>query len=94
MPSSVLGTYLFDWNGDTITGYKVVNPGVIKISSSTVTTPSPTPTTTPTSTPKPTNPVSTDSYIKLELDKNTAAVGEIIKATVKVNNIKSWPVIR
>lgn len=88
MPSSVLGTYLFDWNGDTITGYKVVNPGVIKISSSTVTTPSPTPTTTPTSTPKPTNPVSTDSYIKLELDKNTAAVGEIIKATVKVNNIK------
>ncbi|ODM24917.1 cellulosome anchor protein [Clostridium sp. Bc-iso-3] len=26
MPDSILGTYLFDWNGDTITGYEVIQP--------------------------------------------------------------------
>ncbi|HOM01738.1 MAG TPA: cohesin domain-containing protein [Acetivibrio sp.] len=85
MPSSISGTYLFDWNANMISGYKVVNPGVIKISKSDV----PTPSSTPSVTPTPTGPVSTDSYIKLELDKNNAAVGDIIKATVKVNNIKN-----
>ncbi len=89
MPSSILGTFLFDWNGELVSGYKVVNPGVIKISQSEQPTPSATPTATPI-TPKPTSPVSTNSYIKLELDKNNASVGDIIKATVKINDIKNF----
>jgi len=41
--------------------------------------------------PEPVNAdaVSSGSYIKLEFDKNTASVGEIIRATVKVNNVKN-----
>ena len=54
------------------------------------TTPTDKPTSTPTNQPTatPTRPV-TSSYITLEFDKTSAKVGEIIKATVKVNEIKN-----
>lgn len=69
MPESITGASLFDWNGKLISGYKVINPGIIKISGST--------------------PVK-DGYISIELDKKNAAVGEIINASIKVNNIKNF----
>lgn len=93
MPSSISGTSLFDWNGNAISGYKVVNPDVIKISQSEEPIPSATPSANPSlkpSSPKPTGPVSSDSHIELELDKNNASVGDIIKATVKVNDIANF----
>jgi hypothetical protein len=75
MPGSNLGTYVYDWNGDRIvSGYSVIEPSKISISGINVTLPS----------------WSGDSFITLELDKNNVGLGDIIKASVKINNIKNF----
>jgi hypothetical protein len=49
------------------------------------------PTTTATATPVPTaTPTTDDSYITIDLDKTDVSVGETIKATVRINNIKNF----
>lgn len=64
MPSAIVGTILFDWDGNRITsGYQVVQPESI------------------------TSKAQKSSYIKMILDKNKAAVGEIVEASVVVNDI-------
>jgi len=101
MPRAISGTSLFDWYGNKImSGYQVIQPEEINIESkdgvvSPTSTPTAKPTSTdkPTATPTPTNkPTATStptpsSYITIEFDKTEAKAGEIVKATVKVNEI-------
>lgn len=93
MPEGTKGTLVYDWNGDRIQGYDVISSNAIKIVNGGSVTPTATPTATPiptptrTSTPTPTSTPVSDGSIEIELDKNSAVVGEIVRASVKVNNI-------
>ena len=79
MPNSILGTMLYDWNGNKITDYVVIQPENITISPSTE---------TPVETPEPEEPIKpADAHIMMELDKTSAKVGEVIKAYINVNDI-------
>jgi len=70
MPGSLSGTMLFDWNGEVITDYTVVQSAVIN---SSVVNPSP-------------SAAPSKGIVKMELNKNTAFVGDIIIAEIKVDN--------
>ncbi len=88
------GTMIFDWNYTQVKGYKVINQPIISVQTPAITPiptptitnyftpPPPTPTAVPTSTPK-----SSNGEVNLTLDKNIAAVGDIITATVSVKDI-------
>ncbi|GAE90060.1 hypothetical protein JCM21531_3641 [Acetivibrio straminisolvens JCM 21531] len=92
MPGSIKGTMIFDWNGNNVSSYQVVQAGAISISGQSVTpspTVSPTPTLKPTPTPTPTPVTTSNGSIGIEFDKNTVKVGEIIKAFVKVDGFDS-----
>jgi hypothetical protein len=86
MPTSILGTMIFDWNTKRIDGYKVIQPEIIELSGSAVPTPIPTPVVTV----KPTDGSSDNSFIEIKLDKNQAKVGDIIKASVNIKNIDNF----
>lgn len=95
MPNGINGTMLFDWYGDRIkSGYTVIQPAEINAGAvPTITvapskTPVVTPTSTKTATPTPTQMPS--NYITVDFDKTTAAVGETITATVRVNKISNF----
>lgn len=100
MPTAIDGTILFDWGGNRITsGYEVRQPSKIEIEvpptpTQTVTqtqTPTQTPTVTPTPTKTPVPTAVTDSsYIEIDLNKNTAVVGDIVEAYIKINNIDNF----
>ena len=76
MPNSVLGTLLYDWDGNRITDYLVTQPENIILSKETS---------------EPEEPIKpANGYIEIELDKTSAQVGEIIKAYINVNDITSF----
>lgn len=79
MPDSISGTMLYDWKGDRITDYLVIQPEVITISGSSE---------EPVETPDPITPP--DRYIHMRLDKTSAKVGEIIKAYIDVRDITNF----
>ena len=82
MPNSIFGTMLFDWNGNKITSYSVIQPETITISQSTE---------TPVETPEPQEPIKpADAHIIIKLDKTSAKVGEIIKAYINVSDINDF----
>lgn len=82
MPNSIFGTMLFDWNGNKITSYSVIQPETITISQSTE---------TPVETPEPQEPIKpADAHIIIKLDKTSAKVGEIIKAYINVSDITDF----
>ncbi|MCX7747541.1 MAG: cohesin domain-containing protein [Clostridia bacterium] len=92
MPKSISGTLLFSQPGQSnLQNYSVKQPVTINGDVTTtppVTTPPTTPpVTTPPTTPPVTTPPATDSYITIEFDKAKVSVGEIVTASVKVNNI-------
>ncbi|KNY29419.1 cohesin domain-containing protein [Pseudobacteroides cellulosolvens] len=105
LTNPVSGTMVFDWNGTQLSGYAVtqaaaINSGSVATPTRSVTptkapTPTPTrsvaPTSTPTksATPTPT-PVPGKGEVYLTLDKTTAAVGDIIAATL---NVKGFDVV-
>lgn len=74
MPNSISGTMLYDWYGNKITNYSVIQPEIIIISQSDD---------GPVETPSPEEP----GYIEIKLDKTSAKAGEIIKAYINVNGI-------
>ncbi|ODM27875.1 hypothetical protein A7W90_17585 [Clostridium sp. Bc-iso-3] len=94
MPGSIEGTYAFDWHGNTMEGYRVIQPSKISVISEPEPTPTatmPTPTaTTPAPTTTPQTPVTTQGRISMVFDKTEAKVGDIITATVRVDNIKNF----
>ncbi|WP_265447746.1 cohesin domain-containing protein, partial [Acetivibrio straminisolvens] len=96
MPDSKEGTYMFDWYGDKLYGYTVIQPDAI-IADIEEPTATPTETVEPTATPTPTETVEPtaeptalpDSYVIMELDKTRVVEGDVIIATVRVNNMKT-----
>jgi len=90
MPGSIEGTMIFDWNGDNVLGYQVIQAGAVSILGQTVTpSPSPTqipvsPTPIPSQKPTPSSTPVSNASISIEVDKNTVKVGEMVKAFVKV----------
>ena len=93
MPGSKTGTSLFDWDGKTLSDYTVVQGpsinGEVSPSPTSTVKPSSTSTVKPSTSPSPTTPV-TGSYIKFDVDKTTAQVGDIIKGTVSINEIPGF----
>ncbi|MEN2775233.1 cohesin domain-containing protein [Acetivibrio clariflavus] len=94
IPNAIDGTVLIDWYGNKISsGYTVIQPEKINVEIVPTATPTPTPTIAPTETPTPapteTAVPTTDSYITMTFDKNSAEAGEIITATLKVNKISN-----
>ncbi|NLP14713.1 MAG: cell surface protein [Clostridium sp.] len=94
MPNSIEGTYLFDWNYRTVTGYNVEQPALINRNVEVTPTPTPTPTLKPTSTntaqptPTPTKkPI--NGYIEMDLNETYVQIGDIITATIKIKNIEN-----
>ncbi|TYQ18207.1 UNVERIFIED_CONTAM: cohesin domain-containing protein [Acetivibrio alkalicellulosi] len=75
MMSGIQGTMLYNWNGERISGYNVKNSPNVTITSSGV---------------SPVVPPVTDGYIEMTFDKNTARVGEIIEASININNISNF----
>jgi formylmethanofuran dehydrogenase subunit D len=86
LTNPVMGTMVFDWDGIQLSGYTVTQAPAIN--SSTVPSATPTKAATPTlaPTPTPTKPVTspTKGEVCLTVDKTTAAVGNIIEATLSV----------
>ncbi|KNY26131.1 cohesin domain-containing protein [Pseudobacteroides cellulosolvens] len=77
MTNSISGTMVFDWDAKQLSGYKVTQAPLIN----NYFTP-----TTPKTTPTPTAKLS-KGEVYMTLDKNNAAVGDIITATVGVKDI-------
>jgi len=98
-PNTVNGTMIFDWYSKQVKGYKVISRPVITIQTPAVTTPVitgrptpmiPTPV-TPTITigPRPTpTKVLNQGIVYLNIDKYNAKVGDIIKATLYVEDFE------
>jgi len=98
MPGAIEGTYMFDWYGENIKGYSVVQPGEIVAEGEE-------PGEEPTEEPVPTE-TSADSHTdsdrractfrasrflcNMELDKTKVKVGDIITATIKIENMKNF----
>jgi len=81
MPGAIEGTYMFDWYGENIKGYSVVQPGEI-VAEGEEPTEEPVPTETsadptPTVTEEPVPSELPDSYVIMELDKTKVKVGEV-----------------
>ena len=64
MPNSISGTMLYDWYGNKITNYSVIQPEIIIISQSDD---------GPVETPSPEEP----GYIEIKLDKTSAKAGKL-----------------
>jgi len=83
MPGAIEGTYMFDWYGENIKGYSVVQPGEIvaegeEPGEEPTEEPVPTETSadpTPTVTEEPVPSELPDSYVIMELDKTKVKVG-------------------
>ncbi|HEY9061752.1 MAG TPA: cohesin domain-containing protein [Pseudobacteroides sp.] len=73
IPDTVEGTMIFDWNSMRVSDYKVKNNPTIG---------------GPTPTPTPTTPIS-KGEVYVTVDKTTAQVGDIIKATINVKDFDS-----
>ncbi len=90
MPGSIDGTILFDYSGKIIKNYKVIQPPSIKCFRAPVATPVlPTPTPVP-PTPTSTHPVKPAGSINLEIDKRVAAVGDVIRTTIAIDDIPGF----
>lgn len=94
MPGSVEGTFAFDWYGNKLVGYDVIQPDKVTIISEpepteVVVSPSPT-VTTPEPSKTPQTPVPTQGNISMVLDNTKVKVGDIITATIRINNIKNF----
>ncbi|NMB34026.1 MAG: cellulosome anchor protein [Clostridium sp.] len=89
MPKGIRGTMLFNWDGKQIPGYEVTDSDKIIIVSEGVIVPTPTPVPTHTTIPTPTQTPASKNSIELQVDKNVAAIGDIVKATVRVDNIEN-----
>ncbi|KNY26785.1 cohesin domain-containing protein [Pseudobacteroides cellulosolvens] len=90
LTSPVDGTMVFDWDGVQLADYKVTQAPAVNgpvVVTPTPTTVSATPTTA-TATPTPTK-VNTKGEVFVTLDKTTAAVGDIITATINVKDFDS-----
>ncbi|MDP4180480.1 MAG: cohesin domain-containing protein [Bacillota bacterium] len=93
LTSAVVGTMVFDWNGQQLSGYTVtqapeINSGSVSSPTKSV-SPTPTlPAASPTPTAEPSAPTKGEVYVTV--DKTKAAVGEMIKVTV---NVKDFDVI-
>jgi len=69
-----------NWYGENIKGYSVVQPGEIVAEGDP----------TPTVTEEPVPSELPDSYVIMELDKTKVKVGDIITATIKIENMKNF----
>ncbi|MDQ2086158.1 cohesin domain-containing protein [Herbivorax sp. ANBcel31] len=79
MPNSTTGTMLYNWEGERNTDYVISQPVVINGEDSDEGEDS-----TPIETQP---PAPSDGSISLELDRNSASVGDIINADIKIDNI-------
>jgi len=92
LTNPVTGTMIFDWDGNQLSGYTVTQGTVIDVGNAATTTKAATPTPTKSSVPTPTDVTSVppDAEVYVTVDKTTADVGDIIKATL---NIKGFDVV-
>ncbi|HEY9060184.1 MAG TPA: cohesin domain-containing protein [Pseudobacteroides sp.] len=94
LPSGINGTALYDFNANQIMTYDIIQPDIIFEPSKPTTTPTPTvePTPTPTSTPEstPTPTVPSNSCLTLSVDKEFADQGDIVIATLSINNVSNF----
>lgn len=92
LTNPVTGTMIFDWDGNQLSGYTVTQAAVIDIRNPATSTKSATftPTTSAVPTPTAVSSVPPEAEVYVTLDKTTADVGDIIKATL---NIKGFDVV-